>query len=167
MDVKNVGLYPVQTVEGTRQKAENIASNARFMDVLAMMQSDGVIAQDAPARVEALSAEQKEALLEKYDINNVPGMNGRRALLNDLVGMGVLSAEESELSMMQLLPPSSGGVAVQNGWEAGSGFEKMLADPNYMSHLKRAMEYDGLWGRSGDVTEARQRVHDVLQDIFV
>ncbi len=167
MEIRSTGLGGVRTVDSARQKAENIASNARFMDVLAMMQSDGVIAQNAPARVEALSEEQKEALRAQFDIGNIQGMSGRRSLLNELVGRGLLSAEESELSMMQLLPPASGGVALQNGWEAGAGFEEMLADPNYLSHLQRAMEFDGLWGRSEDVTAARQRVYDVLQDIFV
>ncbi len=166
MEIRSTGVAAVRTVEATRQKAESIASNARFMDVLAMMQSDGVIAKNATARVDTLSEEQKEALREQFDIGDIQGMSGRRSLLNELVGLGVLSAEESELSMMQLLPPSGGGVAMQSAWEAGTGFEAMLADPNYLSHLQRAIEFDGLWGRSEDVTAARQRVHDVLQDIF-
>ena len=167
MEIRSTALNPVQTVDVARQRAESISSSARFMDVLAMMQNDGVIAQNATARVDALSAEQKETLRDSFDIADVRGMSGRRALLNELVGLGVLSAEESELSMMQLLPPSSGGLSMGAGWEAGAGFEEMLNDPSYLNHLKRAMEFDGLWGRSPEVTAARQRVYDVLKDVFL
>ncbi|MDL2253456.1 hypothetical protein LJC49_05200 [Ruminococcaceae bacterium OttesenSCG-928-I18] len=165
MEIKTTGPGPIRAPDTTRQRAESIATNARFMDVLSMMQSDGVIAQNPEDPVEQLSAEQKEQLRDSYDITQIEGMGGRRAVLNELVGLGALSAEESELSMMQLLPPG-GGAQLGSGWEAGAGFEEMLEDPNYLSHLQRAIEFDGLWGRSQDVMQAREKVYEVLKDIF-
>ncbi len=167
MEIKTTGYAPLQNTDTvTRQKAESIATSARFMDVLSMMQQDGVIAQNAPALVEELGEEQKQQLREMFDIYDIQGMGGRRAVLNELVGLGALSAEESELSLMKLLPPSGGGIALGSGWEAGAGFEAMLADPNYLNHLKRAIEFDGLWGRGQDVSAARQKVYDVLKNVF-
>ena len=166
MEIKSSGLTPpVQSVTNTRQTAENIASSARFMDVLAMMQSDGVIAQNAGDPVEQLSAEQIEQLQSAFDITNIAGMSGRRELLNELVSMGALSAEQSELSMMQLLPPG-GGAQLGSGWESSAGFEAMLEDENYLSHLQRAIEFDNLFGRTGDVADAREKVYEVVQGIF-
>lgn len=168
MDINRTGGVspPISGVDINRQKAEQISSSARFMDVLAMMQGDGVIAQDAETLVEALTDEQKEAFREKFDIADIVGMSGRREVLNELIELGALTAHDSELSMMQLLPPAAGGIAMGSGWETGAGFEAMLAEPNYLTHLEQALEFDGRFGRSGEAVDARQKVYDLLQDIY-
>ena len=166
MEIRSTRLNPVQTTDSTRQKAENIANSARFMDVLAMMQSDGVIAKNAALPIDTLGEEQKEALREMFDIADIRGMSGRREVLNELVGLGAISAEDSELSLMQLLPPG-GGVALGGSWEAGAGFEEMLSNPNYLDHLKRARDFDGMWGRTGDAPVARAKVYDLLKEIYL
>lgn len=178
MDIKGFGLDAAQRAAAATQKTtqENLSSNARFMDILAMMQSDGVIAQDTGVQGVRLTDEQRQTLRQTFDIDDMAPYANKRALLNELVGLGLITAQESELSMMQLLPPSlgagagvvqTGGAALAGGWDVSAGIEAMLDEPNYLSFLQKAIGYDGMFSRSQDVADARQKLYDVLGEIFV
>lgn len=157
---------------GSLQQARNIGDRAvpgtlstdtRFKDIMMMLQKDGVIATNAPQPAQPLAGAQKAQLREEFDIDNMAAFPQKRALLNRLVGLGQISAEESELSGMQLLPPfSATGVAMP----PVASVDEMLDEPNYLAHLEKAMRLDELWSHSADVRDARAKLHGVLTDIF-
>ncbi len=147
----------------TGRVPNTLSTDARFKDIMMMLQKDGVIATDAPQGAQPVAEEQKIRLREEFDIGDMAAFTQKRALLNRLVGLGLLSAEESELSGMQLLPPfSAGGV----GTPPVASVDEMLDEPNYLSHLEKAMHLDELWSRSDDVRGARAKLHGILTEIF-
>lgn len=165
MEIKGLDLDPVRNNTGTQKTVpRNLAEDSRFKNILMMWQDDGVVAQDATAPSVGLTEEQKSALRNQFDIGNMASLQSKRALLNELVKMGEISAGESELATMQMLPPAGPGGTMLSGMPAA--FEDMMDDPNYLSHLERAIEYDNLWSRSDDVRQARVKLYDTLKSVF-
>lgn len=152
----------------------SISSDVRFLDILSIWQDDGVVAKDAAQPVDALSEEQKATLRDTFDITNLASLQDKRGLLNELVKLGIFSAQESELSMMQMLPPmGSALLQTQNGnllgasaWDAGSDYEAVMNEPDYLKYLEGAIKYDELWSRADDVKNARLKLYDILSDIY-
>ncbi len=165
MILKPGNLESLHLARGVQDKAvpSTLSADTRFKDLMMMLQQDGVIAADAPQRAQPLAGALKVQLQEEFDIDNMAAFTQKRALLNRLVGLGLLSAEESELSGMQLLPPfSTGGM----GNPPVASVDEMLDEPNYLAHLEKAMRLDELWSRSDDVRGARSKLHGILTDIF-
>lgn len=176
MDIKG-NIWDVAKASKTSQKRDipqNLAAEGRFKDVLLMLQNDGLIPQDASAQTASLSDEQKQQLQNTFNIGDMAAYSDKRALLNELVKMGALSAEESELSMFQVLPQTMGtGAVVQTGmgammgmWNQTEDIEAIMNEPNYLSYLEKAIEMDSQGGRSDDVKAARLKLYDVLQNVF-
>ena len=164
MDIKRSDLSQLLNA-GTRQNVpKTLGTDARFRDILMMWQDDGVVAKDAEAPAETLTGAQKLRLRDEYDVNDMASLANKRALLNELVTLGVLTAEESELSGMQMLPPAGPGGLMMSG--GAPGFEAMMEEGNYLTHLEKAMEFDNLWSRSEDVKGAREKLYTVLKDIY-
>lgn len=149
---------------GEGQVPKNLSSDTRFKNIMLMFQQDGVIAADASAPLESLTEDQKAQLRQNFDIDSMGTLADKRALLNELVSLGALSSEESELSGMQLLPPAMGGGIVTG--QQFAGLEEMLDEPNYISHLEQAISQDELWSRSDDVMNARAKLLGLLKDIY-
>lgn len=171
MSVQNTFFDPaLQNTTSGRKAAvpQNLSTDFRFRNILTMMQDDGVIAKDAETFSGTLSDDQKAQLREKYDIENMACYSDKRALLNELVKMGAITAEQSELSMCQLLPPQgpAGSRALGTGWEQSDELEAMLSEPNYISYLEKAIAFDELWSRSDDVKSARSALYDILREIY-
>ncbi|MDL2214199.1 hypothetical protein LJB76_01405 [Clostridia bacterium OttesenSCG-928-O13] len=182
MDIKGHNIWDVSKTSTAKTEDKSVpqklADSARFKNMLLMMQQDGLISTDAAVSAAGLSDAQKNQLREQFNIEDMAAYADKRALLNELVGLGVLGAEESELSMLQMLPPrqSQGGVVVQTGSglmpslamgaEAETLMEEMLAEPNYLTYLEKAIQLDGLYDRSDDVKDARVKLYDLLKDIY-
>ncbi len=167
MDIKRNDFDPaLAQSKDARRAPQNLAQDTRFRDILLMWQSDGVVAQNPAAQTEALTGEQKQGLREAYSIGDMAALAQKRALLNELVSLGVLTAEESELSTMQMLPPAGPGGALMSGPLAGGVYDAMMEESNYLKHLERAIEFDALWSRSDDVRDARTKLYGILQDVF-
>lgn len=177
MTIKGTSWDPLKVAQATEQGVpKNLSADTNFRSILAMMQDDGIIARDAEAGDATLTAAQKEALQKAFDIENMSSYADKRALLNELVGLGALSAETSELSMCQLLPPQGLGAGIGTGsvgllggfgaFDSAAGLEEMLSEPNYLRYLEKAMAFDEQWSRSDDVKNARQTVYDILSGIF-
>ena len=177
MTIKGTSWDPLQVTDTTRKTVpQNIASEARFLDILAMMQDDGLVAKNASPSLGALTDEQKSQIKSAFSIDEMAAYTDKRALLNQLVQFGALSAEESELSMFQLLPPQGTNAIVQTGisgmmgapagWDKSSEIDSMLSEPNYLSYLEKAIDFDHLWSRSDDVKNARLKLYDILSTIY-
>ncbi len=162
----------------TPSTGANVDAALRFQSILAMMQDDGLIAKDAETPATSLTSEQIEYLQSQFDINDMAQYTSKRALLNELVSLGVLTAEESELSMHQVLPPQdqnfgsvigTGNVSLLGAagmWSQNSKVQDMLSEPNYLDYLKQAMELDSLWNRPQEVVDAREKVYGLLYNVF-
>lgn len=163
LDIRHIGTDGVQAA-APQAVPRRLSADRRFLDILALWQDDGVVAKDAAAPAPALTEVQAAALRESFDINEMASFSGKRALLNQLVTLGALTAQEAELSTMQLLPragPGGGGLG-----SLPAGFDTMMEDPDYRSHLRRAIEFDGLLHRSDDVRAARQKLYDLLCGVY-
>lgn len=165
MEIKRTDLEKIQSSANTQKAVpQNLAANSRFKNILMTWQNDGVVAQDAMTPSVGMTEDQKAALRERFDINDMASLQSKRAFLNELVKSGEISAEESELATMQMLPPAGPGGMLLSGMPPA--FEEMMDDPNYLSHLERAIEYDNLWSRSDDVRQARAKLYDTLKGIY-
>lgn len=175
MNVKGPGFDP--TVQKTDNRAanskiqQNLGSNMLFRDMLVMMQKDGLVAKDAKSESGGLLSDaDKESLRSSFDIENMASYTKKRALLNELVSLGALGAEESELSLHQIIPPHTMGLLMGGGltnpFAQNEELESIMNETNYLSYLQQAIKMDNTWSNSDDVKAARVKVYELLTDIF-